>query len=192
MKKNFCFLVLMIFFQGFLFATAKPDTFKQFPNAYFVESGSATGKGITWALKAGFQHVYSIELNVDLYQLCQRKFRDYPQVKLFQGDSSLLLYDVIKNIDTTITFWLDGHYSGSGTAKGSCNSLILLELEAIKRHHIKNHTILIDDIRDLGTAWFDYVTLDQVIARILEINPSYEISFADGYVPRDILVAKVH
>ena len=74
---------------------------------------------------------------------------------------------------------------------GKTNSPILQELDQIKKHHIKSHTILIDDVRLFGTHEFDYVTLDQIIDKILEINPSYKISFVPGYVNNDILVAQI-
>lgn len=101
------------------------------------------------------------------------------------------LYDVIKNINSSITFWLDGHYSGYDTAQGDENNPILKELEQIKKHHIKNHTILIDDIRLCGGFWFDDITLEQIISKILEINKNYTISYVDGYVKNDILVAQI-
>lgn len=70
-------------------------------------------------------------------------------------------------------------------------SPVLQELEQIKKHPIKNHTILIDDVRLFGTIEFDYVTLDQIIDKVLEINPNYNISFVPGYVQNDILVAQI-
>lgn len=68
-------------------------------------------------------------------------------------------------------------------------SPILQELEAIKNHPIKNHTILIDDVRMFGTRDFDGVTLDQITDKLREINPNYSIFFEKGYQANDILVA---
>ena len=107
------------------------------------------------------------------------------------GDSGKILYEVIKDIDSPITFWLDGHCSCGITAKGDEWSPILKELEQIKKHHIKNHTILIDDVRQFGTEYFDFVTIDQIIEKVLEINPDYKIFFIDGGFKDDILVAEV-
>ncbi len=185
-------LFLILFFPiSMLFASARSDTFAMFQNEVFVESGTHLGDGVSMAIHSGFPQVYSIELDRDLFQLCKMRFMDNPNVKIIQGDSGAILYEVIKEIDTPITFWLDGHYSGGKTAKGKSNSPILKELNAIKKHHIKNHTILIDDIRLLGTVWFDYTTLPEVEKKIQEINPKYKFFFLDGYAPRDILVAVV-
>ncbi|HRI35351.1 MAG TPA: hypothetical protein PLD02_16495, partial [Saprospiraceae bacterium] len=68
---------------------------------------------------------------------------------------------------------------------------VLLELEAIKQHSIKTHTILIDDCRFFGTEGFDYITIDQVIKSLLEINPSYQFKYENGYTADDILVAYI-
>lgn len=188
MKQLFLILFLPI---SMLFASARSDTFRMFRNEVFVESGSNRGDGVQMAINSGFFKVYSIELDRDLYQFCQTRFMDNPNVHIFQGDSGAILYEVIKEINTPITFWLDGHYSGGKTAKGKSNSPILKELNAIKKHPIKNHTILIDDIRLLGTVWFDYTTLAEVQKKILEINSKYRFIFVDGYAPKDILAAVV-
>ncbi len=74
---------------------------------------------------------------------------------------------------------------------GDTNTPILTELRAIGEHHIKTHTLLIDDIRQCGTMEFDFIELQTIIDEILKINPRYKISFEDGYVTNDVLVAKV-
>jgi hypothetical protein len=50
---------------------------------------------------------------------------------------------------------------------------------------------LIDDIRQFGTEDFDFLTLADVMKRILDINPSYVFTLEHGYVKHDILVAYV-
>lgn len=184
-------VLLASLFYSHVFASARQDTFRKFPNEYFVETGSYFGEGIEFALRAGFSYVLSIELSPFLHQECRRKFAPYPNVILFQGDSGKLLSDMIEDIHSPITFWLDGHYSEGYTSKGDKNSPIMEELEAIKEHPIKNHTILIDDIRLLGTMSFDGVSLHQLKQKIWEINPHYKISFIDGSFPKDILVAEI-
>jgi len=57
-----------------------------------------------------------------------------------------------------ILFWLDGHYSGEGTACGDQVSPILQELDLIKAHPRRDHCILIDDSR-LFTGVDGYPTL---------------------------------
>jgi hypothetical protein len=94
-------------------------------------------------------------------------------------------------IDAPATFWLDGHYSGAGTAKGKTNTPLLQELDHIGSHHIKTHTILIDDVRQFGTQEMDFITLDEVVEKVRSINPNYKFLFEDGFIPNDVLVAVV-
>jgi hypothetical protein len=172
-------------------ATTSAQVFAKYPNKYFIESGSCRGDGIIKALQSGFAYVYSIELAPHLYDYCREKFASCPNVILYQGDSSTVLPMLLEQIDAPATFWLDAHYSFGDTAKGDAWTPILKELECIRQHFIKTHTILIDDIRECGTKNFGYVTLEEIQAKILQINPAYQFFFEDGYVPKDVIVAKL-
>lgn len=169
--------------------------FSKYLNNYFVETGTHQGLGVSLALEAGFQNIRSIELSPDLYQLCVSKFQNYQNVKLFLGNSSEKLWEMIHDINEPITFWLDAH-CGIARTMGLGSSQVLNELEILKKHPIKSHTILIDDVRDMGGVHFDFVTKDQIISKIMEINPHYTISYENGSVDDnkifydDILVAK--
>ncbi len=185
------FTVAILFFQSAEAHTSQA-VFAKFPNKYFIETGSYQGDGIRMALNTGrFQTIYSIELFPAFYKKCSRLFASNPSVKLYLGDSSDVLPIILKEIDAPATFWLDGHFSGPGTGKGNTNTPLMAELENIRQHSIKTHTLLIDDVRLFGTAEFDFVKLDDVIAKILEINPDYQISYEDGYCRNDVLVAKI-
>lgn len=170
-------------------STKKLSLFQQHLNPCFAETGSCEGDGIRTALQAGFNNVISIELLLSSYNYCFSLFKDDVRVKLYTGDSAFILWDIIKGIDCCITFWLDGHSSG-GSPKGHVSSPLIYELEQIKKHPIKNHTILIDDLRSWSRGnpeiGFDISDLKD---KILEINPFYEFSLADGYFEKDILVA---
>lgn len=165
--------------------------FAKYPNRYFIESGSYCGEGIQQALNAGFQNVCSIELAPHYYQRCCDRFSSYSNVKLHQGDSADVLPLILEKIDQPATFWLDGHYSSGDTAKGSTFSPIMAELDCIAAHPIKTHTILIDDIRQCGCIEFDFVELEEIIQKILQINPNYTIVFEDGLFKNDILAAYI-
>lgn len=187
------YFFIFIFFLSVhsLFSWAQKNFFDRFPNAYFVETGSYKGAGIEAALKAGFSEIHSIELAQHFYEHCRKRFESNPQVHLWHGDSASLLEKVISSINQPITFWLDGHYSGGDTAKGKTNTPILSELNAIKKHPIKTHTILIDDVRNFNTEIHDNIPLKVIIIKIRSINPKYKISFEKGYVDNDILVAEI-
>lgn len=173
-------------------AVTTKDVFAKYPNKYFIESGTHRGDGVRMALEGSFEQIYSIELSPYFYEMCCKMFATMPKVHLFFGDSTSVLPQLLKQIDAPATFWLDGHYSWNQTARGDTNTPILQELENIRNHFIKTHTILIDDVRQFGTIEFDFIELDDIVEKILEINPDYVISFEDGYVPNDVLVAKIN
>lgn len=168
------------------------EVFAKYPNKYFIETGSLWGNGIQMALDLGFQKIYSIELAPQYFKHCCNRFAHCSNVQVLYGDSSIVLSQLLKSIDAPATFWLDGHYSNDDTAKGESNTPLLMELEHIRQHPIKTHTILIDDIRYLGTSTFDFISLEVIIKKLKEINPNYLISFEDGYCPNDVLVAQIH
>ena len=168
---------------------ASKEIFEKYLNPIFIETGTWHGDGVQQALDAGFKTIASFELSLELHHLCLQRFMGIPNVILFQGDSAEELPKFIKHITTPITFWLDGHYCGLDTAMGSKNTPLLEEIDAIKEHPIKIHTILIDDLRGWTKELRGFDTLD-LIKKILEINPNYVFTLEDGYIPNDILVAK--
>ncbi len=113
----------------------------------FLESGTYLG-GTVEALKKYFDKVYSIELDKDLYQRAQQRFAKEKNITILQGDAGQKIKEVLKNIKkANIIFWLDGHYSGEGTARGNINTPIVAELQAIAQHDKGQKIILVDDIR---------------------------------------------
>jgi hypothetical protein len=172
--------------------SANKGFFANFPNRYFIETGSFYGEGIQQALESGcFEHIYSIELSHELQQHCCRSFASNLNVAIIQGDSQEVLPELLKMIDAPATFWLDSHYSSGNTAKGKTNTSLFAELEWIGQHPIKTHTLLIDDVRCFGTADFDYLTLPETIEIIQKINHRYQISLGNGTFLNDILIAQV-
>jgi len=182
----FCLLLCS---QGYSVTTY--DVFARHNNPIFIETGSCVGDGIACALKAGYKEIHSIELSPDFYQKCVVRFKNNPNVHLYLGDSSIVLKEILKNIKKPATFWLDGHYSWNGTARGDTNTPILKELAIIGDHSIKTHTILIDDVREFGTVEFDFIELDDILKALEKINPNYLISYENGYIANDVLVAEI-
>jgi len=172
-----------------MYQTASKDLFQKYMNPIFIESGTYYGDGVQMALDAGFETVYSIELDEKLYVYCVDRFKDKANVHIIFGDSHLVLDDLLSKITSPSTFWLDGHWAGEGTARGEYESPLIKELEAIGRHYIKTHTILIDDLRcwNKDIQGFDREALSKAC---LQINPEYKISFSKGYVENDILIAQ--
>lgn len=167
--------------------------FKSHLNPVFIETGSLQGKGIQAARDARFGKIISIELSRLFYDYCVKKFTGDTRVSLYHGDSAKLLPDILADIDERCTFWLDAHYSGDKTAPGVIP--LMAELLAIKDHHIKDHTIIIDDMRLIRThaeQWGDFPFSAKDIEGVLHsINKDYNIHYEYGVAENDILIAEI-
>lgn len=181
-------------FPFYLMNNMAPEGFERFANYYFVETGTYMGQGIKFALRAKFPQIYSIEINPLFVRKARTLFAKNKNVHILPGDSGVDLWNVIKDLDKPITFWLDGH-SGSPRPDGNKNTPLIEELDQIKRHPIKTHTILIDDMHCCDTILFDFLSKQDIANKIYEINPAYTISYVDGgdaaEVKNNIMVAMV-
>jgi hypothetical protein len=166
--------------------------FKPYLNPVFIETGSYVGEGIQAALDAGFKRVISIELSEYYHTLCKIRF---PKAEVIFGDSTEMLPKILENINEKCTFWLDGHWCGDISACGPNPVPLMEELLAIKNHHIKDHTILIDDMRLLRThdaEWKDLKYGVEDLEKVIRsMNPKYNIVYDKGLVKNDILIATV-
>lgn len=163
--------------------SANKGLFAKYFNRIFIETGSNYGDGIQQALDEGFQVVYSCDIDEERYLHCEERFKLNPNVFLVHLDTLKFLSAILPTIDEPVTFWLDAH-------KGNGKSPLLQELEIIRNHSIKTHTILMDDLRDwnLKKTKFDTEILKKYCLRI---NSQYQFILEDGYVEKDILVAKI-
>ena len=168
------------------------DNFRQHLSNFFVETGSYHGDGIQQALDAGFKHVVSIELSPKYHAMCRDRFKDHPNVHLFLGESFKVLPKVLASLKQRATFWLDGHHSGGDTALGEHWAPLMQELDAIASHSIRDHIILIDDMRcwNAYNPTHGFETAD-ILDKLKTINPDYAFSYLDGHEKNDILVARV-
>lgn len=195
MKIKVCFIFLSLsFVNSNLQSNVSPEGFERFPNYYFVETGTYMGMGIRFALRAKFPEIHSLEIKKEYVKNAKKMFTSHKNVFLWQGDSGKDLWGIIKNLDKPITFWLDGH-RGTADPEGGKNTPLLEELEQIKRHPIKNHIIIIDDMHCCETALFDYLTQIEIADKVKEINPEYTIYYVDGgdqgEYKNNIMVAQV-
>jgi len=167
--------------------------FERYLNPVFIETGSLQGKGIQAARDAGFAKIISIELSKLYYDYCVERFPNTERVFLYHGDSARLLPGILEGIDERCTFWLDAHYSGGETAPGPIP--LMAELLVIKDHHIKDHTIIIDDMRLIRKPvenWWEFPFKVKDIENILySINENYDLHYEYGTDDDDILIAKI-
>ncbi len=145
----------------------------QFGVKIFIETGTFKGDMIE-AVKNSFDKIVSIELDADLYKKAKERFSKHDHIFILHGNSAHVMPDVLQNITNPCLFWLDGHYSGSVTAKGEKETPILGELEHILAHCVKNYVILIDDAR-LFNGKNDYPTIDEL--RNLFLNTGLDLVF---------------
>jgi len=162
----------------------------------FIETGTHTGNTVELARKAGFGKIYTIELSDKFYKAASARFSRHQNIVCIHGNSSTKIQEILTKLNEPAVFWLDGHWSMGDTAKGDKDVPLYDELLAIGEHHVKNHIILIDDIRLLGnknelvTGWHN-MSLDKIKELCSNINSNYTFSTEHGHVPNDILVARV-
>jgi hypothetical protein len=168
--------------------TLRGSLLKKYWNPTFVETGTYTGGGIATALAMGFQKVLSIDINENYVRNARIRFTGR-SIDVRFGDSSHAFKHMVSSLKTTATIWLDSHVAHEAVPKGTT---LLDELEALATLPYREHTILIDDRRMLGSAAWQGVTEVEVLAALKKINPSYKIKFEDGgavghHEPGDII-----
>jgi hypothetical protein len=111
-----------------------------------VETGTYYGEMVA-AMKGHFDRIYSIEFVPELAERATRKFARYPHVRIFCGDSRVVMPDVLALLTGPALFWLDAGYYGWVGKRGDQQRLAA-ELEMILSHPYR-HMILLDDARGL-------------------------------------------
>ena len=116
----------------------------------FVETGTEHGDTIAY-LRPWCTEIHSIELSQAFFEKAVARFASDPKIYLWHGDSGDVMLELLKVINQPALFWLDGHYSGDGTARGAEDTPILRELKHISCHRfIGRHLVVVDDARCFG------------------------------------------
>lgn len=143
----------------------------------FIETGSYLGDGIQLAIDTGFDDIYSIELSQDLHYHCIERFKNEKNVKLILGDSSIKLKEILnENPGKKFTYWLDGHYSGDGTAMGEKYCPLVDELLEILSRGVDGELIYVDDMRVYKEGHPD-ISLETIITLINQFKPNAKYWF---------------
>ncbi|MCB0480491.1 MAG: hypothetical protein KDC83_03620 [Flavobacteriales bacterium] len=116
----------------------------------FIETGTFLGDTV-FEIYPLVDRVITIEISKELKTNAERRFFGNNKVQILEGDSATVLasIDPKKLKNDRVIFWLDGHYSGGYTGKGSEITPIYRELDCIKEFQY-NHVdsiIIIDDKR---------------------------------------------
>jgi len=141
---------------------------QQYGLKVFVETGTFYGDTLSYIAKTGAR-CFSVELSAPLYEKARARFRGNPAVKLYLGDSRTVLGQIVDPLREPALFWLDGHFSGGETARGTGDTPIAHELELLlNRSGGERDVVLIDDARCFdGTG--DYPHLSEIILRVSKI-----------------------
>ena len=175
--------------------TLSKSVLGKYKNDIFVETGTLWGEAIEVALECGFKKVYSMEIDPEKVKFNRDKFKKEIEdgtVEIIEGDTFKVFKDVINKVDAPATFWLDAHWDGDVLGEYKCP--LPFELEALLSHPINTHTLLVDDRRIFGKAnsnWGGDLDEKLLIEAMTDINKNYKISFEDGCIPDDIIVAQL-
>ena len=120
--------------------------------------------------------IISIELDTELFERAKAEFAVFDHITLLHGDSGQLLAEVVASVDAPALFWLDAHYSGGITARGTQETPILQELGIIFGRGNRDDVILIDDVHSFDGN-NDYPTLAALEAYVIDLRPDavYEV-----------------
>jgi len=100
-------------------------------------------------MKSHFDRIYSIEFVPELAERAKRKFARDQHVRIFRGDSRIVMPEVLALLTGPALFWLDaGYYGWVGIRTKINEQRLSAELEIILSHPYP-HMILLDDARGL-------------------------------------------
>jgi hypothetical protein len=140
-----------------------------------IETGTYYGEMVS-AIRPRFDAIYSIEQNPELASRATIEFAKYPHIRIIQGDSQTALPELLKSLDKPALFWLDAGYYGWSGLQGDKQRLGV-ELDAILRHPIQEHVILMDDAHGLNGE-NGALTIEELTNRIHNEFPDREVEVA--------------
>lgn len=172
--------------------TLPTEVLKKYISPIFVETGSYDGRTIQQALDVGFQRVISVEIDPTYAIICRGRFDMDPRVQVWEGDSVDKLWNMIKDLDEPISYWLDAHIQEDHY--GKVKAPLLQELDIISRQpFIHQSVIMIDDRRLFGhpdsPGIWQPITEQMVIDKLCTIIPNSVTVYEDSKAEQnDILV----
>ena len=129
-----------------------------------IETGTFLGDTTHFLASRG-NAVVTVEVEPKLAALARVRFDGVANVRVIEGDSERLMADLIADLDQPALFYLDGHYSGSGTGEGQHETPVVKEVEAILRDAPSGSFVIIDDARCFGQLP-DYPSLHDFLSSL--------------------------
>jgi hypothetical protein len=174
---------------------------------FFIETGTFMGDTLM-AVSPNFKQNWSVEAQNNFFELTSFRFSSgvRKNVKILEGESPEILPTIFSELDQrpeenkkSIIF-LDAHFSGAIDGETASKHIthnsekygkcpLLQELDAISKHSIKDHLILIDDMRNLNPKIDDegeWPTSLEIFISLKNINPDYKLIYV---VELDMLIA---
>ncbi len=148
----------------------------------FIETGTYLGVTTNY-VQSFFKKVFTIELSKLLADEATEYFASKNHVKVLQGDSGLMLEDIVKNNPEKKLFWLDAHYSAGITASSAKfgDTPISREIEVILDNWTKESVILVDDA-GLFVGKDNYPTLEELTQFVTGKNLGLKVFVDKGII----------
>jgi hypothetical protein len=116
----------------------------------FVEAGTYLGDTVDF-FRPHASRIVSVEIDEELWRKASERFSDDPQVQIVRGDAELEIPRIVRELGRPALIWLDGHYSGEGTAQGEHYEPAVAILQRLGGAGVApGTTIVIDDLRLFG------------------------------------------
>jgi len=138
----------------------------------FVEAGTYLGDTVAFIAEHA-DRVVSVELHDGLCQRAVERFAGAPNVEIRHGDALDLVPAIVAELTAAPLIWLDGHYSGEGTASGRESEPAAAILASLGVVSPAGTTVVIDDLRLFGTA--GYARLDELIGAATRSFPQARV-----------------
>lgn len=173
---------------GRIVASLSPGVLRKHRARIFIETGTGWGGGVLVALCAGFfEKIYTVETFEAYFRGAHELYSSNSRVTMIRGDSRSVLPEILKGVNERAVIWLDAHSPDE-------QNPVFDEMDAIARHPVKNHCIMVDDKRMWGCKWACWkdVTPERVMEKVLAVNPDYRITYEDSMNgPQDIFIADI-
>jgi hypothetical protein len=153
---------------------------KKYNYAIFIEARTCF-RDIVEAQKNNFKNVFSVELEINLFNGARKRFETTSGVSIFQGDSAAVLKEIIKDLNEPAVFWLDAQYPGGKAAKGAKKFPIIEEIEFIFKNNRFSHILLIDNARSFYELK-NYPIIENLTALVRRQNSNYKLKFKDDMI----------
>jgi predicted O-methyltransferase YrrM len=124
--------------------------FREREHECFVESGTYLGDTVDFFLPHA-RRIVSVEMDEELWRRASQRFGKQPQVEVVRGDAEQEIPRIVGALGEPALIWLDGHYSGEGTAHGEQAEPAVSILERLGDVGVQpGTTIVVDDLRLFG------------------------------------------